>query len=260
MSLSTKPKTCPHGVFSALSQSVSILAVDDDSFLCVFYREALSQHPLYSVKTASSAQTALKMLQSEKPFHLCILDLGMDDVQDDEFYLLRHFSRKVPFVIISGTPDTERTFEACRIGAREMIAKPFELSSIHFWEKLSKTFLSYTILPDLSEVKPHHKAIYKVLVDKQPRTISQWAMMAGVTDTWLRKVWYEYCDCQPKRVLFLYRLYNLAFDYHNHRQLCEMDEKMLKPRTLKTYSRRMETYLMYQRVFETIKNRKWNAN
>lgn len=208
-----------------LCKSVSILFIDDEEKQLQYYRDMVNGHSLYSVKTAGNAAEAQKILKGgsgEMP-HLCVMDLGIDDIGNDEFFLLKKFASRVPFIIVSGSMDIERAFEASRLEAAAMIAKPIQVLSEKFWSTLSTVFLNYSIYPILnSGSNSVLKNCRDVLYNQEPETVSEWAAMASISDTYIRKLWAECFTYPPKYILFLYRMYKYSFRFHDATYIADL--------------------------------------
>jgi PleD family two-component response regulator len=74
-------------LFGPLKKTISLLIIDDDPELLYYYDEMLTGHLLYSITTAATARDAEHRFSSQMP-HIVILDLGIDDIDGDEFYFL----------------------------------------------------------------------------------------------------------------------------------------------------------------------------
>ncbi len=202
--------------FDFFLKTISILVVDDDQCQLDFYEEMISGHPLYKVTKASTAKQAELLLSSSAHIQLCILDLGIDDMDNDEYYLLKKFSPKLPIIIISGSADLERAFVASNLGAAGVISKPPEVSSQKFWNTLSKVYLDWVILPVIPQmVNPIFATSCEIIQSDLPESVSDWAAKANITDTYLRRLWSECYAFPPKHVLFLYKTHKQAFTYFN---------------------------------------------
>lgn len=233
--------------YNFLLKSVSILFIDDDPNQLNYYEDTIGCHPLCTVIKASNASNAQQIIQSDRVIHLCILDLGIDDINNDEFYLLRKFSKKIPFIIMSGSADIERAFIATNLGAVGMIAKPPHIFSKKFWSILSEVFLDRKILPDMSgSFNPSLKECCNIIKTNLPEAVSDWAVLANISDAYLRKLWNECFTISPKHVLFLYKIYKQAFEYFNAIYLSDISGCKLSQSNYPdmTEHRRMMNYYM----------------
>lgn len=66
--------------------------------------------------------------------------MGINDIEQDEFYLIKKYQQRYPFIVISGSMDMEKAFMATRLGAVGMMAKPVDVTTKKFWETLSDVF------------------------------------------------------------------------------------------------------------------------
>jgi CheY-like chemotaxis protein len=248
----------PDTFYGPLKRSVSILVVDDDPNLLDLYEDLISGHPLYSVITASTARLAEQIIKKGVHIHLSILDFGIDDIGSDEYYLLRKYSKKIPFVIISGSADLERAFEASTLGAAGLIAKPPETASMKFWNTLSRIFLDKTILPDFSiTMNPLLKKCCDILRTDLPESVTEWANKAHITDAYLRKLLSESTTFPPKHILFLYKIYKNAFSYYDSLYLSEIcdSQKSLPAPDQMDHRRLINYYLQNKRELDAIRDK-----
>ena len=107
-----------------------ILVVDDDNDI----RHALvtiMRHQGYVVDEAASVDEALKLLERRPT--LILLDIDMPVRTGIELMLeMRHDERfvKTPVVLITAYPDRSRAMQLSDVGAKEVIAKPFNLKHV----------------------------------------------------------------------------------------------------------------------------------
>ncbi|MBN1308100.1 MAG: response regulator [Chitinispirillaceae bacterium] len=243
--------------YDALKKTVSLLIVDDEPDLLYYFDELFSDHPLFNVKQAATSRAAEEIIHSCAP-HLCLLDLGICDVDGDEFYLLRKYSHRMPFVIISATTDIERVFTATKLGAAGMIAKPPDVGSPGFWSKISDAFLERSILPALTDAfNPCLTECCRILQNDLPDNVSDWAGKAGITDAYLRRLCTETCSFSPKQLLFIYKFYKDAFRYYNEFNLSVINHTEPPPPRIDRYEyQQQENYfLQHRRVMEAIRDR-----
>ncbi len=244
-----------------LCKSVRILFIDDEEKQLRYYRDMVSGHALYSVSTAGNAAEAQKFLNSssgEKP-HVCVMDLGIDDIGNDEFFLLKKYASRVPFIIVSGSMDMERAFEASRLDAAGMIAKPIQVLSEKFWNTLSTVFLNFSIYPILnSGSNSVLKFCRDVLYTEEPETVSQWATMASISDTYIRKLWAECFTYPPNYILFLYRMYKNSFRYHNAEYIADLngtEPSAVSSEQIEQYKQMIKYYLQNKSELDLIRDR-----
>jgi DNA-binding NtrC family response regulator len=80
-------------------RSIKILVVDDEFALVDLHLEHLTSYELYDVTCAYNATTADKILSSSKRFHVCMMDLGLYDMNNDEYFLIKKYSPRISFII-----------------------------------------------------------------------------------------------------------------------------------------------------------------
>jgi DNA-binding NtrC family response regulator len=106
----------------------TILIVDDE----IGPRESLRMilKPLYAVYTASDGKQAIRAV-SEKEFDVVTLDLNMPGLSGIE--VLREIKKLRPemeIIVVTGYGSLENASEAIRLGAGNLISKPFNVSEI----------------------------------------------------------------------------------------------------------------------------------
>ncbi len=100
-----------------------ILTVEDDRSISSFV-ETMLQAAGYQVLTAASCSQGLMVFSSHKP-DLVVLDLGLPDMDGEEF--IRHVRRDsaVPVIVLSARTDEKDKVAALDLGANDYITKPF---------------------------------------------------------------------------------------------------------------------------------------
>jgi len=104
-----------------------VLVVDDDSRSCELMRLVLD-HAGYRVLTAPEAQSAVAMLQIERPV-LVLADFRMPGMHGLEFcrwVRTRPELAGLRFVLLTGMDDDETRSEARAAGADAVVSKPFD--------------------------------------------------------------------------------------------------------------------------------------
>jgi CheY-like chemotaxis protein len=200
-------------LFAILRNTVNVLIVDDVREMISVVREFLEPYKIYSVHTASSTRQALDILKTApKRFHACLFDLGLSDVEDNEFYLMDKYGRDIPFVIMSAQDNTEKSFETKKHGAREYVRK----GEADFIQRiivcLNRQALQNMICPTLLEdpIDPLFKCM-EALKNDNPERVVDWARQVNITDRQLRYEWKERLGFSPKHSLCVYHLYSRLF-------------------------------------------------
>ena len=231
--------------FSFLDKSISILIADDDALLLDLYKAYLTMYPLYSVSYATSSHTAKKLLSSKKKFHVCIMDLGMDDVNNDEFFLIKKFVNKTSFIVVTGNDSLKKGFEAKSLGALAALKKPLNLKNDELINDINYAFINSLLLPATqSNCKPVLKEAVATFLTLRPKSVAAWAEAAGIAQQYLGRIWEECLVYNPKYIIRLSKVYALAFSFFiKHTKYPANDKKLAN---LSTY------YSNNKEIFDSI--------
>lgn len=229
-------------LFYYLDSLINILFVDDDPQIITILTELFKPLIPYSVNTASTSKQAEKILASPKRIHLCVLDLGLNDIRNDEFYLLKKYADKVCFIIFTGSLSPAKGFEAHGLGAKAI----FEKADIINQSKFVKTVNYYSLL---NIINPKYKITEKdtlslstdILFKSSPQFVSKWAQQLGMTDRSLRHIWTKNLGANAKIILSIHAIFSMAFNYFER---CEIENsEILGEKFLHTSSyRRLEEF------------------
>lgn len=105
---------------------MKLLIVDDEVEICDFLKSFFEERN-YEVKTASSGQAALELLEQYRP-HVVLLDIrmtGMDGIQVLEIIKKKHPRIKV--IMVTALETRDKIEECLRLGADNYITKPLSL-------------------------------------------------------------------------------------------------------------------------------------
>ena len=100
-----------------------VLIVEDDRNICSFV-ETMLQTAGYQVLTAGSCSQGLLVFSSHKP-DLAVLDLGLPDMDGEEFIRRARLDSAVPVIVLSARTDEKDKVSALDLGANDYITKPF---------------------------------------------------------------------------------------------------------------------------------------
>ena len=100
-----------------------ILVVEDDRSIANFVQTILETNG-YQVLTAERCQQGILMLSSHVP-DLVVLDLGLPDLDGEEFIRIVRRSSMVPIIVLSARSDEQDKVSALDLGANDYITKPF---------------------------------------------------------------------------------------------------------------------------------------
>lgn len=102
---------------------VDILLVDDDTTFCLMLKTWLTKKG-FQVKEAYSAETALRLLKTER-FDVVLTDLRLPD--KDGIFLLKNIKKSAPdiqVILMTGYADIHTAVESIKAGAFDYVAKP----------------------------------------------------------------------------------------------------------------------------------------
>lgn len=100
-----------------------ILVVEDDRSILSMIQTVLETNG-YQVLTAQRCQQGILMLSSHVP-DLVVLDLGLPDMDGEEFIRITRRSSMIPIIVLSARTEEKDKVSALDLGANDYITKPF---------------------------------------------------------------------------------------------------------------------------------------
>ena len=100
-----------------------ILVVEDDRNILSMIQTILESNG-YQVLTAQRCQQGILMLSSHVP-DLVVLDLGLPDMDGEEFIRTARHNSMIPIIVLSARTDEQDKVSALDMGANDYITKPF---------------------------------------------------------------------------------------------------------------------------------------
>ena len=100
-----------------------ILVVEDDRNILSMIQTVLDSNG-YQVLTAQRCQQGILMLSSHMP-DLVVLDLGLPDMDGEEFIRIARRSSMIPIIVLSARTEEKDKVSALDLGANDYITKPF---------------------------------------------------------------------------------------------------------------------------------------
>lgn len=100
-----------------------ILVVEDDQGIANFVQTVLETNG-YQVLRAERCQQGILMLSSHVP-DLVVLDLGLPDMDGEEFIRIVRQNSMVPIIVLSARAEESDKVTALDLGANDYITKPF---------------------------------------------------------------------------------------------------------------------------------------
>ncbi len=100
-----------------------ILVVEDDRNILSMIQTVLETNG-YQVLTAQRCQQGILMLSSHMP-DLVVLDLGLPDMDGEEFIRITRRNSMIPIIVLSARSEERDKVSALDLGANDYITKPF---------------------------------------------------------------------------------------------------------------------------------------
>ena len=200
--------------FSYLDKSLNVLIVDDDWAILDILKETLSPVNLYNIIITNTAKEASEIISSRNRIHVCIMDLGLMDVDHDEYYLLKNFAPFVSFLVHTGSVNPAQGFKSKQYGAKHLITKGSmtAIEGIELVQEINRQALYNLINPSYSEtVFDTLNYATEILFKNSPDSVTLWASEAKITDRELRNLWKNKIGIMARHALTIFQLYSLAF-------------------------------------------------
>lgn len=105
---------------------MNLVVVEDDINMRKSLEIALSEYEEFRITSYKSATEALKKLDDE--VDLIITDINMPGIDGIEF--VKQCGNKYDFIIITGNATLNRAIEAVRLGVKDFLTKPFDISTL----------------------------------------------------------------------------------------------------------------------------------
>ena len=155
-----------------------ILVVEDDRNILSMIQTVLEMGG-YQVLTAQRCQQGILMLSSHVP-DLVVLDLGLPDMDGEEFIRVTRRSSMTPIIVLSARTEEKDKVYALDLGANDYITKPFGTAELLARVRAS---LRTSRINQLSAVPNSVFAIDNLLLDYDRRQVSVDGKIIHVTQT-----------------------------------------------------------------------------
>jgi excisionase family DNA binding protein len=107
----------------------TVLVVDDDPGLQSMFKLFLKKQG-FARLVVGTGKEAITALQKQK-FELCFLDLQLPDITGDEIYKrAKEIQPDLPFVIITGYPDSQMLDNILKYGPVTVLKKPLQVETL----------------------------------------------------------------------------------------------------------------------------------
>jgi CheY-like chemotaxis protein len=200
--------------FSFLDNILNILIIEDDPDSMALIKEILSEQSVFCIHSAMSSQEALNLLKSGKRFHICIMDLGLSDIQNDEFFILKQYAQHTSIIILTGSSSPQKGALCIKNGARGVFEKGTSLNIREFLMAIHHNTLISIINHRYNEYNPDTiNLATKILFEKKPSSVTEWADYMKISDRQLRNLWHNGSGFSAKYTLSIYTLFSTVFSY-----------------------------------------------
>ncbi len=201
-------------VTGILHKSLRLLILDDQSLARETLENFFYDLPIYHTCAAATQRQALRYIENEGPFHCCLYDLSVTDIENDQFYLLKRFCRQTSFIVVTGSRSPRAGGESRDLGAKEILEKSTLIKSlarqvVNRWTIINILYPEF----DSRTESPFSRAV-KTLFARNPRNVDEWVRELNVDDSAFRKMWRNR-DIHPKHALEIYNLLLSAARAHD---------------------------------------------
>ncbi|MFP4163558.1 MAG: hypothetical protein ACLFQB_06795 [Chitinispirillaceae bacterium] len=235
--------------FHFLDGTINLLFLDDQPLVLDLLEAIFEPVKLYSLHKAPTSKKALELLSSDTRIHACVMDLGVKDLDDDEFTILKRFGSGVSFIVLTGSHCPSKGFDAYRLGAKAVVEKSGHLEGTALLKAVNKHALENILNPHFHEQSEDTSSIStKMLLQHSPETVTRWAQQLGITDRQLRKIWKNSIGFSAKTSLFTFNLFQQAFLFYENMLQQETEVPSFDLLTISTDQyRKIEEYFFLHR-------------
>jgi len=200
--------------FGYLDKLLNLLIIEDDPHFSCFLQELFEPVTLFNVHSASKSSEALDFIKNGKRVHICILDLGISDVANDEFYILRICANICPVLVLTGSRSPSKGAVCIQLGAKAVMEKGAGFSAEKLFDEVIHHNMVNIICKNYNNSAADTvKLAVQILFEKKPLTVTQWAEFMRITDRQLRNLWNIGSPQGAKFILEIFHQYSDAFRY-----------------------------------------------
>lgn len=212
--------------FNFLKETLNLLIVDAYSTISpVSLEQFFRPFSCCRIHRASTNADALALLRSGLRFHACCIELGMHDVDQDEFVVLRHYAHHSSIMIITSRSSAAKGAECILLGARAVFDRNESIDKKEVARALAHLVLvnivNHRYISTASDSFSHAT---RLLFEKNPQSVTEWAELMHLSDRQLRNLWHGGSGFGVKHMLFLYSCYRDAFKYYESLAIDKLDE------------------------------------
>ncbi len=199
---------------SFVNGMINLLIVDDNPDILGFLKELFSSLPIYKVHSAANSGDALSILRSGKRFHVCVLDLGLCDIENDEYYLLRLYAHHSSVIVLTGSNSPVKGATCIQLGARSVVEKGVNFNPHKFLELVNNYAIINIVNFRYNDSSGETLNLAtRILIEKEPPSVTDWASFMRITDRQLRNLWHNGSGFSAKHILFIFTFLKQVFQY-----------------------------------------------
>ena len=225
--------------FDFIKQSITILSVDKNPHEISDFFRSIADLRIFNVISVKNAQEAVPILSSRR-VHLCLTELNIDDIDNNEYYLPQVFSKTTRFIALTGQKSCAQGGRAILSGIADVFDKPIDISTTGLIILRNSVYSILAPGSGIHRITPLERSL-TVLFEKSPATVDQWAQELNVAACTLREMW-DKQGIPPKAALFIWLLYKNAFCIFFSRLFPEKQDGSEKVLNNKDYARLRNMY------------------
>lgn len=195
--------------FQFLDGSIRILIADDEPAILDIVKGVFIDYPIYEITKAGSAAEAVHEIKRNR-IHLCLMDLGLKDIEKDEYFLLRNYSDQVPVVVFSSQQDLKKGAESIKHGAKAVLTKDDLKDFTGFLQVINPIILRHLFERNGTEM---FSGCLQKVAEANVYSVTQWAKLCDITEVYLRKICQQSIGLKPKEVLAVFNLFSTALSH-----------------------------------------------
>jgi hypothetical protein len=172
-------------------------------------RKIFQSMPLYAVDIAADAKDAVRLIAREYDYRVCILAIDeTNEIEVKEPYLLKHFGRRIPCVILTSSKGRDFAAHYKEMGAKGVYGDNSNIAGLAALVKSvnRSALLSYLRSLNMEFENYRMRVILDALLQYNPELLLGWAEKAGMTRYYMIRLYNHYLLAQHRQVVEKYRL------------------------------------------------------
>lgn len=207
--------------FEFLQGIIHVLCIDDDEAIHRMVKDMFGDMPLFTMHHAYTSQAGEELIATH-PIRICLLDLGIQDQHNDQFYILRKFARHFPIIVFSSRQSIDAGSESKALGAFWATDKHAAMNMDKFFEKIREAvYFGFLCCPIPDELHERFEEAYQTLIAQKPAKVEDWAAAMKISSvSYLRTICgsvTQQLDLSLREIILFFHLLDHALD-HNYNQ------------------------------------------